>query len=89
MVRLIVKKSTYSREQNLNQNESAIRRRFVPDSFQPLTAADFDGAAASSLPPEEHSAFARRPKSLCVGCHTRRRRRASDQKRQKVLFPSR
>lgn len=26
VVRLSVKKSTYSREQNLNQNESAIRR---------------------------------------------------------------
>ena len=41
VVRLDVKKSTYSREQNLNQSESAIRRRFVPDSFQQLTTTDF------------------------------------------------
>ena len=41
VVRLIVKKSTYSREQNLNQNESVIRRRFVPDSFQLLISNHF------------------------------------------------
>ncbi|TGQ75903.1 hypothetical protein EN836_00605 [Mesorhizobium sp. M1C.F.Ca.ET.193.01.1.1] len=39
VVRLVVKKSTYSREQNLNQAESAIRRRFVPDSFQRLISS--------------------------------------------------
>jgi hypothetical protein len=36
VVRLGVTKSIYSREQNLNQNESVIRRRFVPDSFRAL-----------------------------------------------------
>ncbi|CDX25075.1 hypothetical protein MPLB_630036 [Mesorhizobium sp. ORS 3324] len=41
VVRLSVKKSTYSREQNLNQSESVIRRRFVPDSFWQLTTAHF------------------------------------------------
>ncbi|PBB92447.1 hypothetical protein CK215_11560 [Mesorhizobium sp. WSM3864] len=41
VVRLMVKKSTYSREQNLNQSESVIRRRFVPDSFQRLIGRGF------------------------------------------------
>ncbi|RRH94373.1 hypothetical protein EH240_27295 [Mesorhizobium tamadayense] len=49
VVRLIVKKSTYSREQNLNQNESVIRRRFVPDSFHPLIDGGFDLACRRAI----------------------------------------
>src|SRR5262245_37645557 len=37
----IASPSTYRGEQNLNQRESAIRRRFVPDSFQPLSPEHF------------------------------------------------
>lgn len=38
VVRFICRNSTSSREQKLNRGESAIRLRFVPDSFRDLTA---------------------------------------------------